>query len=57
MPEDPPDLTIISRCYAGPRLVSENVRGGEWESFHRREPKPARERSGALKPLGREPRR
>ena len=57
MPEDPPDLTIISRCYAGPRLVSENVRGGEWEGFHRREPKPARKRSKPLEPLGRELRR
>jgi hypothetical protein len=50
MPEDPPDRTIISRSSVGPRRVSENVKNGEWESFPRREPKPARERLGPLKP-------
>jgi len=44
MSEDPPPHTIISRCSAGPRLISDRVR-----SFPRREPKPARERLGPLK--------
>ncbi len=43
-------LTIISRCGQPPiRLVSDRVRSFEWESYARREPKPARERLGPLK--------
>ena len=49
MPDDPPPRTIISRCSAGPRLIADNVRSWEWESFPRREPKPARERLGPLR--------
>ena len=32
----------------GPWLISQHVRSWEWESFARREPKPARERLGPL---------
>ena len=32
------------------RLVGDRVRSFEWQSFPRREPKPARERLGPLKP-------
>jgi hypothetical protein len=32
----------------GPWLISHHVRSWEWESFARREPKPARERLGPL---------
>jgi hypothetical protein len=46
MSEDPPERTIIGGCSAGPRLVSDRVRSSEWESFPRREPRPARERLG-----------
>jgi hypothetical protein len=48
-PIDPPPRTIIARCSACPRLIAENVRSWEWESFARREPRPARER---LSPIG-----
>jgi len=41
--------TIISRCTAGPRLVAENVRSWEWESFARREPRRARDRLSSLR--------
>ena len=50
MNDQPPGLTIISRCSAGLRLVSDRVRSFEWESYARREPKPVRERLGPLKP-------
>jgi hypothetical protein len=49
---DEPPRTIIARCTAGPRLVAENVRSWEWESFPRREPRRARERLGPLKSKG-----
>jgi hypothetical protein len=32
----------------GPWLISHHVRSWDWESFARREPKPARERLGPL---------
>jgi hypothetical protein len=47
---DEPPRTIISRCSAGPRLVSDRVASWEWESFPRREPRRTRERLGPLKP-------
>jgi hypothetical protein len=34
----------------GPWLISDRPKGWEWESFARREPKPARERLGPLHP-------
>jgi len=33
----------------GPWLISDRPKGWEWESFARREPKPARERLGRLR--------
>jgi hypothetical protein len=33
------------------RLVADNVRSYEWQSFPRREPKPPRERLGPIGPL------
>jgi hypothetical protein len=45
-----PYRTIIADSSAGPRLISHHVRAWEWESFARREPKPARERLGPLAP-------
>jgi hypothetical protein len=48
----PPGRTIIGTAYgtaySGPRLVIENVRSWEWESFERRSPRPARERLGPV---------
>jgi hypothetical protein len=50
----PPGRTILGTAYgtayAGPRLVIENVRSWEWESFPRRS-KPPRERLGPLQPI------
>jgi hypothetical protein len=40
--------TIIGSCSAGPRLISDRPDPQGWESFARREPKPARERLGPL---------
>ncbi len=43
-------LTILGRCGGLElRLVSDRVASWEWESYPRREPKPARERLGPLK--------
>jgi hypothetical protein len=41
----------------GPWLISNHIRSWEWESFARREPKPARERLGPLtfKPINHGP--
>jgi len=36
MSDDRPGLTIIARCSAGLRLVSDRPKGWEWESFPRR---------------------
>ena len=44
-------VTILGRCGGGLRLVSDRVRSFEWESYPRREPKPARERLRGLAPL------
>ena len=45
-------LTILGRCALPPvRLVVENVRSFEWESYPRREPRRARERQRGLEPL------
>jgi hypothetical protein len=43
-------LTILGRCGGGLRLVSDRVRSFEWESYPRKEPKPARERLLRLAP-------
>lgn len=45
-------LTIIGGAGRWPslRLAVENVRSWEWESYPRREPKPARERQRGLAP-------
>src|SRR5262249_39664595 len=51
----PPGRTIIGAAYAGPGLVTDNVRLFEWESFPRREPRKARERLGPLNPTARLP--
>src|SRR5262245_60052212 len=40
----PPGKTILGSVAGGPRLVIDRVKSWEWESFPRREPKPARER-------------
>ena len=48
MNDQPPGLTILGSCRSGPWLVSHRVASWEWESFPRREPKPARERLGPL---------
>jgi hypothetical protein len=52
MDEPQVGLTILSRCGFRPSLtlVSDRVASWEWESFPRREPKPARERLCSLKP-------
>jgi hypothetical protein len=42
-------LTILGSCDRGPWLVSHRIASWEWESFPRREPKPARERLGPLR--------
>jgi hypothetical protein len=46
----PPGRTILDTAKGGPRLVIENVKSFEWESFDRRS-KPARERLGPLRPF------
>jgi hypothetical protein len=55
----PPGRTILGSAHgtanAGPRLVIENVKSFEWESFARREPRRARERLGPLNPTARLP--
>jgi hypothetical protein len=40
----PTGLTILGQCTNGLCLVSDRVRSFEWESYPRRQPKPARER-------------
>ena len=52
MTEDNPSryYSTILGSGLGPWLVSHHVRSWEWESFSRREPKPARERLGPLHP-------
>jgi hypothetical protein len=50
MKDDRPGFTIIARCSGGLRLVSDRVRSFEWESYPRRELKPARERQRGLAP-------
>jgi hypothetical protein len=50
MSDDRPGLTHLGRCGGGLRLVSDRVRSFEWESYPRREPKPARERLPGLAP-------
>jgi hypothetical protein len=47
MTEDEPYRTILGSGL-GPCLISDRPKGWEWESFARREPKPARERLGLL---------
>jgi hypothetical protein len=49
----PPGRAIIgvAKGFAGPRLVTDNPRSWEWESFSRRSPLPARERLGPLQPI------
>jgi hypothetical protein len=42
--------TILGSCGLGLRLIADNTRSWEWESFPRREPKPARESLGPLRP-------
>jgi len=44
----PPGKTIIGTANGGPRLIVENVKSLEWESFDRREPLKARERLGPV---------
>jgi hypothetical protein len=51
----PVGLTILGRRGLGLRLVVENVRSFECESYPRREPRPPRERLGPLKPTSRPP--
>jgi hypothetical protein len=44
-------LTHLGRCGLPPvRLVVENVRSFEWESYPRREPRKPRDRLGPLAP-------
>jgi hypothetical protein len=49
MPDDLSPRTIISRCSAGPRLIAENPKSWEWESFPRIAVRP-RYRQRALAP-------
>ena len=51
MTEDNPPhyYSTILGSGLGPWLISHHVRSWEWESFARREPKPARERLGPLR--------
>jgi hypothetical protein len=51
----PPGRTILGTAYAGPRLIVENVKSWEWESFARRVSRIARERLGPLNPTARLP--
>ena len=55
--DDRPQGTIIGSCSARPRLISDRPDPQGWESFARREPKPARERLGPLtfKPINHGP--
>lgn len=48
--DQPCGLTILGRCGGGLRLVSDRVRSFEWESYPRREPRPARDRLRGLAP-------
>ena len=48
--DQPPGLTILGRCSAGPRLIADNVRSWEWESFARRRPQVPRYRQLPLLP-------
>jgi hypothetical protein len=48
MNDQPAGLTILGSCATGPWLIADNVRCWEWETYPRREPKPARERLGLL---------
>ena len=34
--DQPPGLTILGRCDSGPRLIADNVRCWEWQSYPRR---------------------
>jgi hypothetical protein len=49
MTKDEPYRTILGSGL-GPWLISDRTASWEWESFARREPKPARERLGPLAP-------